>query len=397
MIFILNYSFFYLSVLKNREPERIEVLLLQQRHFFTKPFNIIIVIFCIIYVCSIIFTLFNTSLYHQPIGKVTQVEHLSTTSTTDDQHNHDTKYKTKLTLNVLNGHFKGQTTNIEHDYVKSQADSEAFNKGDKVLLHISDKLTDADIIEKKRDTLTVTITGLFLLTVLIVGRKVGLQSILSLMINTIAVLTAIYIHITFSNTNLFLLMTMAMVCSTVITLLLVTGWHARTVITIISTIAGTMLAIGLTELVIALTGGQGIKYETMNFLSLPPKDIFLASVLIGSLGAIMDVAITIASGMHEILQRTPNISKTRWALAGRHIGQDIMGTMTNILLFSYLSGSLPMFLIYLKNANTLTYTISMNWSLEIVRALTGGIGIVLTIPITIVLMELGETLRRARL
>ena len=37
----------------------------------------------------------------------------------------------------------------------------------------------------------------------------------------------------------------------------------------------------------------------------------------------------------------------RWAL-GRHIGQDIMGTMTNILLFSYLSGSLAMVLIYLK-------------------------------------------------
>ena len=76
----------------------------------------------------------------------------------------------------------------------------------------------------------------------------------------------------------------------------------------------------------------------------------------------------------------------RWALAGRHIGQDIMGTMTNILLFSYLSGSLAMVLIYLKNANTFTYTISMNWSLEMTRALTGGIGIVLTIPITIGLM-----------
>ncbi len=97
-----------------------------------------------------------------------------------------------------------------------------------------------------------------------------------------------------------------------------------------------------------MTDGKGIKYETMNFLSLPPKDIFLASVLIGSLGAIMDVAITIASGMHEILQRTPYISMRRWALAGRNIGQDIMGTMTNILLFSYLSGALPMFLIFLK-------------------------------------------------
>ena len=112
----------------------------------------------------------------------------------------------------------------------------------------------------------------------------------------------------------------------------------------------------------------------------------MSSVLIGTLGAVMDVAITISSGMYEILQRTPNLSISRWALAGRHIGQDIMGTMTNILLFSYLSGSLAMVLIYLKNANTFTYTISMNWSLEITRALTGGIGIVLTIPITIGLM-----------
>ena len=153
---------------------------------------------------------------------------------------------------------------------------------------------------------------------------------------------------------------------------------------------------GITELVIKMTGGNGIKYETMTFLTLPPKDVFLASVLIGTLGAIMDVAITISSGMYEILQRTPNITMRRWALAGRHIGQDIMGTMTNILLFSYLSGSLPMFLIYLKNANTITYTISMNWSLEVARAMTGGIGIVLTIPITIALMEVLLKLRGAK-
>ncbi|MBU5904915.1 YibE/F family protein, partial [Vibrio cholerae O1] len=70
--------------------------------------------------------------------------------------------------------------------------------------------------------------------------------------------------------------------------------------------------------------------------------------------------------------------------------------MTNILLFSYLSGALPMFLIFLKNANTVTYTISMNWSLEMARALTGGIGIVLTIPITILFMEIFETLRSAK-
>ena len=97
--------------------------------------------------------------------------------------------------------------------------------------------------------------------------------------------------------------------------------------------------------------------------------------------------------MYEIYQRTPDISLQRLAVAGRRIGQDIMGTMTNILLFSYLSGSLPMLLIYLKNDNTFTYTISMNWALEITRAISGGIGIVLTIPITITLMSLFIKLR----
>src|SRR5699024_6301958 len=129
----------------------------------------------------------------------------------------------------------------------------------------------------------------------------------------------------------------------------------RTSITIASALLGTFSCVGATQLVIELTGGAGLKFETMSLLTVPRTDVFLASVMIGTLGAVMDVAITIASGMAEILRRTPNINMTHWALAGRNIGQDIMGTMTNILLFSYLSGSLPMFLIYLKNANTVTY------------------------------------------
>lgn len=52
-----------------------------------------------------------------------------------------------------------------------------------------------------------------------------------------------------------------------------------------------------------------------------------------------------------------------------------------------------MLLLYLKNGNTLTYSISMNWSLEISRAITGGIGIVLTIPLTIFLMRIWLSLR----
>ena len=360
---------------------------------FKRPFDWVILIFVILFAAVFIFTFFNARFYDTPIGQITKIENKSTSHVTDDNHNKDTKYNQTLTLKILNGKFEGQSTRIPYHYIASQADSEAFSKHNKVLLHIGKHLDDAYIIEKKRDSLVVMITGIFLLTVLLVGRKIGLQSILSLVFNTIVVLLAIYLHNKFPDLNLFALMSIGVIFTTVFTLLLVTGWRWRTSITIASTLLGTFICVGATQLVITLTDGAGLKFETMSFLTLPPKDVFLASVMIGTLGAVMDVAITIASGMAEILRRTPNISMTRWALAGRHIGQDIMGTMTNILLFSYLSGSLPMFLIYLKNANTVTYTISMNWSLEISRAITGGIGIVLTIPITILLMQLWFKMR----
>ena len=84
--------------------------------------------------------------------------------------------------------------------------------------------SDATILEK-RDGLTVAIVGIFIVTLLIVGKNVGLQSILSLLFNTAFIIVSIGIHNTFSGTNLFLLMSIAIILSTILTLVLVTGWQ----------------------------------------------------------------------------------------------------------------------------------------------------------------------------
>lgn len=60
-----------------------------------------------------------------------------------------------------------------------------------------------------------------------------------------------------------------------------------------------------------------------------------------------------------------------------------MGTMSNTLVFAYLSGSIPTILLLLRNGSPITYIININLSMEFMRALTGSIGIVLSIPITI--------------
>src|SRR5699024_92407 len=106
-----------------------------------------------------------------------------------------------------------------------------------------------------------------------------------------------------------------------------------------------------------------------------------AGLFIGSLGAVMDVAITMAASMFELYEKDHTISTRALKKSGLDIGTDIMVTITNILFFAYVSDSIPMLLLYFKSYLDLDFTLSMNLSLEIARALAGGIGIVLTIPI----------------
>ena len=76
---------------------------------------------------------------------------------------------------------------------------------------------------------------------------------------------AIAIHDKHPSTNLFILMSVTIIFSTIVTLLLVTGWHMRTWITTVGTLLGTFLCIGITQIIIQFTNGAGIKYETMSF------------------------------------------------------------------------------------------------------------------------------------
>lgn len=73
------------------------------------------------------------------------------------------------------------------------------------------------------------------------------------------------IHNHSPNVSLFLLVSIGIIISTTLTLLLVTGWQWRTLITIVSTLLGTFICIGITQLVIELTDGKGLKFETMSF------------------------------------------------------------------------------------------------------------------------------------
>lgn len=236
-----------------------------------------------------------------------------------------------------------------------------------------DKVFTGTIIDVKRDHYVMFAAWIFIFTLLFVGRKQGLFAVLSLAVNAALLSFALDIYISTSGISLLVICGVAIVLFTIISLLLVNGFNEKTYAAIVATLLGTFISFFIAYLAMLVTSEKGLQYEDIQFITRHYKMVFLAGLFIGSLGAVMDVAITItmSSSIFGLFEKNNKISLEALRTSGMEIGKDIMGTMTNILLFAYISGSIPMLILYLKNALPLGFTLSMNLSLELARALAG--------------------------
>jgi uncharacterized membrane protein len=347
-----------------------------------------IILYTILGLCfaaSLFFVNHNYSFYERPIAKVIKVTLVDTNELIDLHNNKDQLFTQRLIAELKNGEEKGQLIHLTNEYSASGAYDQEYHVGNELFISI-DTNTEEDTLtgtikDVKRDKNVLIIAWVFIFTLLIVGKKQGLFSIISLAVNAVLLSYALDIYMNTSNISLLLICGISVILFTIISLLLVNGFNEKTFAAIVATLLGTLISLLITFLVMWLTDEKGLRYEEMQFLTRPPQLVFMAGVLIGSLGAVMDVAITMSSSIFGLYEKNNNISIKALKTSGMDIGKDIMGTMTNILFFAYISGSIPMLILYFRNASPLAFTLSMNLSLELARALAGGIGIVLTIPI----------------
>jgi uncharacterized membrane protein len=120
------------------------------------------------------------------------------------------------------------------------------------------------------------------------------------------------------------------------------------------------------------------------------ENIMISGVIVGALGACMDVGMSIASALHELSIEGKGMTVRRLIKSGFNIGKDVMGTMTNTLILAYVGSSLLVVLL-LKGLEFETYQIVNNTELvleEVLRAISGSFGLVVTIPITTIVSAL---------
>ncbi len=107
------------------------------------------------------------------------------------------------------------------------------------------------------------------------------------------------------------------------------------------------------------------------------------TLIMGLLGAVIDVAVSVSSAVFEFHQNNPLLTKRALYNMGMNVGRDILGTMTNTIYFAFLGGYLAL-IIWFKD---LSYSLGaiMNskvFCAEILQILLSSLGATIIIPIT---------------
>ena len=335
--------------------------------------KISLIILIVLSIASIIFTYNDDFLYSSSIVKITSIERLDEDEYQNQLGLKEKHYTNKIKGVITNGKNKNKTKELTYEETYSSVVTDKYRVGDKIILKGND-------INLKRDFYLVLMIDIFIILIYIVGSYKGLLSIASVILN----MSVFYIGLTlyFKGVNLLFLTVLEIIIFSILSLILASGVNKKTLSAIISVIVSTLIMLIMLFIVIKLTNYKGINFNEISFLTVPLEDIIMPELLIGSVGAVMDVAITISSSISELIEKNKKVSKQALNKSAKEIGKDIMSTMSNVLFFTYLCAGLPIFVLALRNGFSMYNYISTNFSLELSRFLIGSIGIVMTIPIS---------------
>ena len=338
--------------------------------------KLIIVLFLSLIVYIAVYN--NFQVYDTTIAKVTSAV---------QSEEKDGSIRQAITGTIKNGEHEGQTVTLKNTYDPSLAYDERYSRGSLLFLSLNDKTGSSltgTVTGVKRDHYAVLVLLVLTDLLLLAGGKQGFYTIIGLGLNIVLFYGMLTLYE--AGVNVLSLTIVLVILFSAIVLILINGFNKRTFISLIATLAAVAI-IGLLSAAVIHFGPE-LSYEFMEYLPEPytrseANLLFLSEILIGGLGVIMDIAVTITSCSAELIRKDPLISKKALLLSCRQVADDITGTMINVVFFTNIAACIPVFLISMKNDISFFTVMKYNAFFEIACFLTGSMGIILTIPLAI--------------
>lgn len=231
--------------------------------------------------------------------------------------------------------------------------------------------------------------AVFVLLVLFIGRWQGVNTLLSLALTCLAIFY-VFIPAILAGESIYIWSIITCIYVTFMTLFIVNGVNRKSIAAILGCLAGILVAGVLTvffENSMTLTGlldeNSVILYGLRPEQPFNLRAIIFAAIIIGSIGAIMDVSISIAAALAELKEKLPQISFKELFQSGMNISRDIMGTMANTLILAYIGSALAGVLLMVAYNSAMVDLFNREMIVvECLQALAGSIGILMALPFT---------------
>ena len=233
------------------------------------------------------------------------------------------------------------------------------------------------------------LVGAFMFLLLLFGRQKGVSTIISLGL-TIGAIFLVFVPSVLSYCNIYLWSLMTCVYIIFLTLLIVNGYTKKSFAAIVGCLGGvavTGVLVKFCDIFLHTTGL--VDEDALYLMMLNPenpldiKAVVFAAIIIGAVGAVMDVAMDIASALAELKAQVEDISATQLIKSGFTIGRDIIGTMSNTLILAYIGSCLSCTLLMVAGNPSLMLLFNTEMIVvELLQTIAGSFGMLLTIPLT---------------
>ena len=295
-----------------------------------------------------------------------------------------------LEVKVLTGEYKGavlEATNFLSAYANVDA-----KVGTRVIVRLDvddqGELYVVSVPAYNRAPVMLGLALIFAALLVIIGRKKGVMALVGL-VYTLACIWFIQVPMILRGAEPILVSVIIVALTTAASLLFLTGLSRKTLCAVLGCVCG----VGVAGIFAAVSGS----ISQLNGFNLPEAEdlvlrstqdtvrisgLLVSGILVASLGAVMDVAMSIASSCWELRQLNPALPKADIFRSGMNIGRDAMGTMANTLILAFAGASLNTLLLFrIYGYPAIQLFNSDAIAVELIRGLAGSIGIILTVPL----------------
>ena len=296
-----------------------------------------------------------------------------------------------MLVKMTSGRYKGETLQV-YNFVGPLYGA-PLKAGDSAVLIVStyaDGSHNATVYEYNRTLALAAVITLFVVATVLVGGQTGAKSLFGLIITLICLF---WLLLPMLMKGFPTLLTVFLICTyvTIVSFTILGGVSKKTVCATLSTVCGIAIA-----LVFALAAQGLARIDGLRLADVEPllqlrqtgtpiglRYLLVGGIVISALGAVMDVAMSIASALSEIHLVDPELGPKDLFKSGMNIGRDMVGTMTNTLILAFIGSSFVV-VIYLYSIGLQPYQLlsSSYLAIEVISGIASSIGVILSVPIT---------------